>query len=69
MRKRMPTRTVMSPPVHLTEPTPPPAPVGGCDVCGALAKQRAAATAAGDYSRATDCSVEMRRHRHTGGTR
>ncbi|MDX3214582.1 hypothetical protein PV318_03350 [Streptomyces sp. ME02-6991-2B] len=69
MRKRTPARTVMSPPVHLTEPTFPPRPVDGCDVCGALAKQRAAATAAGDYSRATDCSVEMRKHRHAGGPR
>ncbi|WP_438487460.1 hypothetical protein [Streptomyces sp. S186] len=51
-------------PVYLKEPLPEPVPVAGCDVCGALAEQRAAAYAVGDWSKATDCNVEMRRHPH-----
>ncbi|ARF56853.1 hypothetical protein [Streptomyces gilvosporeus] len=50
--------------VHLGEPAPDPVPVAGCDVCAALAAQRARAYAAGDRSKATDCNVEMRRHSH-----
>ncbi|GAU66836.1 hypothetical protein SSP35_03_04840 [Streptomyces sp. NBRC 110611] len=49
-------------PVHLLEPVSDPAPVAGCDVCGALARQRDAAYDAGDMSKATDCNVEIRRH-------
>ena len=60
-------QTTAAQPVHLLEPTPPPRPVPGCDVCGALARQRADATAAGDHSRASDCTVEIRRHPHGGG--
>lgn len=52
--------------VHLLEPTPPPEPTPGCDICAALARQRAEATAAGELSQATDYSVEMRRHTHGG---
>nr|WP_236680190.1 hypothetical protein [Streptomyces sp. 9-7] len=53
-------------PVHLMEPAsrPEPAPIAGCDVCQALARQRAEAQAVGDKSRVTDCNVEMRRHPH-----
>ncbi|MFF4603683.1 hypothetical protein ACFY12_13215 [Streptomyces sp. NPDC001339] len=54
----------MSRPVHLKEPVPRPVPVVGCDVCGALARQRAAAYASGDKSKATDYSVEIRNHPH-----
>ncbi len=55
-------------PVHLMEPLtgPDPEPVDGCDVCGALARQRAGAYAVGDRSAATDCNVEIRRHPHPG---
>ncbi|WP_407287680.1 hypothetical protein [Streptomyces sp. BP-8] len=45
---------------------PDPRPVAGCDVCGALARQRAGAYAVGDRSAATDCNVEIRRHPHPG---
>ncbi|MFF9506317.1 hypothetical protein ACF1BU_02775 [Streptomyces sp. NPDC014724] len=41
-----------------------PSPVKGCDVCGALARQREVAWQARDMSRVTDCSVELRRHPH-----
>lgn len=53
-------------PVHLKDPTrtPEPEPVAGCDVCVALAQQRARADAMGDKSRATDCTIEIRRHPH-----
>ncbi|MGW1374644.1 hypothetical protein ACWD6P_10280 [Streptomyces sp. NPDC002446] len=50
--------------VHLRELARDPEPIAGCDVCGALAQQRAAAYAVGDRSKATDCNVEMRRHPH-----
>ncbi|MGW1158415.1 hypothetical protein ACWD5Q_06480 [Streptomyces sp. NPDC002513] len=59
-------QTTMSPPVHLPEPTPPPEPVPGCDICAALDRQRAAAMKAGDYSLASDYSVEISRHPHEG---
>ncbi|GAU65014.1 hypothetical protein SSP35_01_03510 [Streptomyces sp. NBRC 110611] len=51
-------------PVHLLEPAPEPVPVAGCDVCGALARQRMEAHAVGDKSKVTDFNVEMRRHPH-----
>jgi hypothetical protein len=54
----------MDPSVHLSLPAEPPAPVPGCDVCEALARQRAEAVDSGDHSRATDCSVELRNHPH-----
>lgn len=41
-----------------------PRPVPGCVTCAALAQQRAAAAAAGDYSRVSDCDVRLRRHPH-----
>ncbi|MFF4699769.1 hypothetical protein [Streptomyces chattanoogensis] len=50
--------------VHLGEPAWEPEPVAGCDVCGALDRQRSGAYAIGDRSRATDCNVEIRRHPH-----
>lgn len=40
-----------------------PAPHPGCKVCGALAGQRAEAQASGDYSKVSDCNVEIREHK------
>ncbi|MEU9122994.1 hypothetical protein AB0C96_24545 [Streptomyces sp. NPDC048506] len=45
-------------------PVPEPDPVPGCDVCTALARQRAAARAVGDQTTAIDCNIEIRRHPH-----
>ncbi|TXS43896.1 hypothetical protein EAO72_09805 [Streptomyces sp. or43] len=47
-------------------PIPPaaPEPADDCCVCSDLAEQRQIARGAGDYSRATDASVEIRRHPH-----
>lgn len=62
----MPTReirqTASEPPVTLPDPTVPPSPAPGCDVCGALDKQRAEHEQAGNIKQATACEVEMRRH-------
>ncbi|UQA94353.1 hypothetical protein [Streptomyces halobius] len=41
-----------------------PVPVDGCDVCGALAREREAAWLAGDGSKVSDCNVEIRKHPH-----
>lgn len=57
-------QTTVSEPPRLLEPAPPPSPTPGCAVCGALARQRAEAQANGDWSKATDYSVEMSRHGH-----
>ncbi|MDT0429056.1 FYVE zinc finger domain-containing protein [Streptomyces salyersiae] len=57
--------TTMDPPAHLMSIPEPPKPVEGCDVCQALAAQRLEARGRGDYSAATDASVEIRRHPHT----
>jgi len=40
-----------------------PEPLEDCGVCQALVKQREEALAAGDWSRVTDCNVEIRNHR------
>lgn len=45
-------------PLQQAEPTP------RCDVCEALVHQRAEARDAGDFSKASDCNVEIRRHPH-----
>ncbi|TJZ55701.1 hypothetical protein FCH28_10295 [Streptomyces piniterrae] len=45
-------------------PVPEPDPVPGCDVCAALAGQRAAAHGIGDMSTVIDCNIEMGRHPH-----
>ncbi|UKY50338.1 hypothetical protein [Streptomyces inhibens] len=50
-------------------PVPEPEPVAGCDVCQALAGQRAGARAVGDKSKVIDCNVEIRRHPHTKAVR
>ncbi|MFE7837454.1 hypothetical protein ACFU53_15870 [Streptomyces sp. NPDC057474] len=59
-------QTTDEPPVVLMDPTRPPRPVPGCDVCAALDRQRAAAEARSDIKRATTCEVEIRRHPHPG---
>ncbi|MEV0370772.1 hypothetical protein AB0I10_13225 [Streptomyces sp. NPDC050636] len=51
-------------PAHLGEPSSEPMAVAGCDVCAALADQRAAARANGDESKVTDYNVEIRDHPH-----
>ncbi|MEV0371174.1 hypothetical protein AB0I10_15310 [Streptomyces sp. NPDC050636] len=58
-------------PVHLKEPvsTPEPEPVAGCDVCLALAGQRAGARAVGDLSKVIDCNIEIGSHPHTKAAR
>ncbi|GHF73825.1 hypothetical protein [Streptomyces thermodiastaticus] len=58
----------MSPAPHLGLPLDPPQPVPGCRECADLARQRAEAQAAKDYSRATDCNVRLRRHAWHGCT-
>ncbi|PZT76579.1 hypothetical protein DNK56_25045 [Streptomyces sp. AC1-42W] len=59
----------MSPPVHLMSFPEPSQPVEGCDVCQALDVQRREAGSRGDYSAATDASVEIRRHPHANRKR
>ncbi|MCL6733268.1 hypothetical protein [Streptomyces neyagawaensis] len=49
-------------PVTLPDPTRPPKPTPGCDVCAALDQQRAQAEEDGDTRRATTLEMEMRRH-------
>lgn len=56
-------QTTPEPPVTLPDPTRPPMPMPGCDVCTALDGQRAAAERAGDTARATTCEVEIRDHK------
>lgn len=55
-------QTLQEPPVTLPDPTRPPKPRPGCDVCQALDRQRAAAERAGDVRKATTCEIEIRRH-------
>ncbi|WTZ21879.1 hypothetical protein OG270_15310 [Streptomyces microflavus] len=59
----------MGPLTHLMSAPEPPKPVTGCDVCQALDTQRREARGRGDYSAATDASVEIRRHPHATRTR
>lgn len=58
-------------PVHLpaTALVDDPEPTPGCDVCGALIRQRTKARRTGDFSQATDCNVELRQHPHVGRRR
>ena len=69
MWKRTPRRTTMSPPVHLTEPLPPPQAVPGCEACEVWAGGIRRAREDGALTRETDCKVLLRRHlaaRHGG---
>ncbi len=56
----------MARPVCLPLPPDAPEPAEGCDICGALAKQRAEARTRGDFSAVSDCNVEMAAHPHRG---
>jgi hypothetical protein len=49
-------------PVTLPDPTRPPKPAVGCDVCAALDRQRTTAEGRGDIRQATTCEQEMRSH-------
>ncbi|MGW0865726.1 hypothetical protein [Streptomyces sp. NPDC002611] len=51
-------------PAYLGEQLPEPQPVHGCAKCGALARQREHARAAGDRSGVSDYNVQIRRHPH-----
>jgi hypothetical protein len=55
--------TTMDDPTNLPLPLERPEPRPRCGVCTALAQQRAAAEAEGDYSKVSDCNVEIRAHR------
>lgn len=57
-------KTWMEAPIDLPLPPTPPVPVEGCETCATCATQRLAARAKGDYSLATDASVEIRTHPH-----
>ncbi|MFF7881086.1 hypothetical protein ACH40F_07585 [Streptomyces sp. NPDC020794] len=58
----MKQQTTSEAPITLPDPTRPPKPAPGCDVCAALDRQRAAAEGAGNIAQATTCEQEMRRH-------
>jgi hypothetical protein len=53
----------MSPPVDLALPPAWPKPAPRCGVGAALATQRNEAAAGGDYSKVSDCNVEIREHK------
>ncbi|AWW43404.1 hypothetical protein DN051_43355 (plasmid) [Streptomyces cadmiisoli] len=56
-------RTTPTPaPVHLLDPTRPPRPAPGCDVCAALDRQRAQAERSGNTRRAIITEDEIRKH-------
>lgn len=61
-------KTTMDPPVTLRDPTSPPRPAPGCDVCAALDKQRDQAERAKNTKLATTCEVEMRNHPKHGAS-
>lgn len=49
-------------PLDLPLPEPWPEPHPGCGVCRTLARDREVAHADGDYSKVSDCNVEIRAH-------
>ncbi|MFF1687192.1 hypothetical protein [Streptomyces sp. NPDC058254] len=56
------TKTTMSDEVHVGLPLDEPAAEPGCGVCAALDRQRAGAAETGNFSRVSDCNVEIRNH-------
>lgn len=58
----MTTKTYMDGPVHLSLPRPAPKPVQGCAACFAVGARRAAARSLGDWSKLSDCNVEIENH-------
>jgi len=61
-------QTTPEAPVTLPDPTRPPRPAPGCDVCASLELQRKDAERAGDISTATSREQEIRSHpRHQRG--
>lgn len=61
--------TTMDPSPALGLPLDEPEPPADCEVCTALATQRAVAAEAGDLSRVSDCNVEIRNHHRPRATR
>lgn len=61
--------TVQEDPLDLPDPTEylEAVPIEGCKICAALDKQRAEARAAGDFSKVSDCNVEIHLHPHKKG--
>ena len=57
------SHNTMSEPVHVLPPAEWPTPHPGCAVCQALADQRDQAQTAADYSKVSDCNVEIREHK------
>lgn len=49
---------------RLGPPPEPPAPAPGCPSCADVARRRARAQAAGDYSRVSDCNIWIGRHEY-----
>jgi hypothetical protein len=60
--------TFQEQPLDLALPLAWPSAAEGCAVCQALARQREEAARRGDYSRVSDCNVEIRGH-HVSGRR
>ncbi|MER6160879.1 hypothetical protein ABT147_36050 [Streptomyces sp. NPDC001868] len=60
----MKPQTTQELPVMLPDPTRPPRPAPGCDVCAALDRQRADAEGRGNIRQATTYEMEIRSHPH-----
>lgn len=60
-------RPLLVPPVCLSALEP--VPVEGCDVCGALARQRKEAREASDWATLKLCNQEISEHPHAAGAR
>lgn len=57
-------QTASERPITLPDPTCPPRPAPGCDICAVLERDRLRAEEAGKTRLATTCEVEMRNHPH-----
>lgn len=60
-------RLSTTPPPTDRRPLLEPVPVPGCDVCGALGRQRETALAAGDQETVETCNAEIANHPHRRG--